>query len=264
MSSTSLFASTLFTSTWDTYLERSFAPYSEHPEAVLCQGVKGLYPGVRIENASYPLTIEALQGAFGLASMFHDPIHTIWAPPGQRLDPALLHAFGASAQQVRFSETPPNGASESWIWVTDLFLPETSLGVESVEAERHQWRLHQLDKTLRWSRPAHSHFPVAALLETNLGIIRGANTEASVWTLGLCAERHAIHAAMALGTTPWNTIMIHAPKSQVCSPCGVCRQTMHEAGIKQVYMVHGNLSTTHYPLASLLPFQFESELGSIN
>lgn len=257
MSSKSLFAST-----WDTYLARSHAPYSGVPEAVLCQGVRGLYPGVRIENASYPLTIEALQGAFGLATMFHDPIHTIWAPPGQRLEPALLNAFGASSQQVRMSESPPTGTRDTWMWVPELFLPETSLDVESIDAERHQWRLEQLDKTLRWSRPSHSHFPVAALLETNLGVIRGANTETSIWPLGLCAERHALHAAKALGATPGSTIMIHAPKSRVCSPCGACRQTMHEMGIQEVYLVHGDLSTTHYPMTSLLPFQFDSDLGS--
>lgn len=260
MMSTSVDSANLSASTWEMYTSRSYAPYSGRSEVVICQGVHGLYPGVRIENASYPCTIEALQGAFGLATMFHDPIHTIWAPPGQSIDSALLSAFGASTQQVRVSETPPTGSSSSWMWVPNLFLSETSLETDSVSAERQQWRLQQLDKTLRWSRPSHSHFPVAALLETDLGIIRGANTETSIWPLGLCAERNAIHAAKALGAKPGGTIMIHAPNSQVCSPCGTCRQTMFEIGISEVYMVHGDLSTTHYPMASLLPFQFQSNL----
>lgn len=77
----------------------------------------------------------------------------------------------------------------------------------------------------------YSHFPVgAALLAPDGSIHAGCNMENASFGLTQCAERAALGAAVAAGVEPQtgSLMLIYTPGNRVLSPCGACRQVMHE------------------------------------
>lgn len=81
----------------------------------------------------------------------------------------------------------------------------------------------------------YSRFQVgAALLLENGETVTGSNQENAVYPCGLCAERTAAFAASArYPNVPFMMLAITAinpdvPLSRPVSPCGSCRQALHE------------------------------------
>jgi cytidine deaminase len=77
----------------------------------------------------------------------------------------------------------------------------------------------------------YSKFLVGAAALTRDGrVIEGVNVENAAYPLGICAERAALSRAVAEGVRPGEieTIAITA------SPCGGCRQWLHEFGLDRV------------------------------
>lgn len=77
----------------------------------------------------------------------------------------------------------------------------------------------------------------------------GVNVENAAYPLGLCAEKNAIAAAVSAGCRPGELGAIGIS----ASPCGGCRQWLHEFGISEVSFraEDGTLRTTS--AAALLP-----------
>lgn len=77
----------------------------------------------------------------------------------------------------------------------------------------------------------YSHFPVGAAVRDAAGhIYVGCNVENASFGLTQCAERSALAAAIADGARPasLHCLVIYTPGTEACSPCGACRQVMHE------------------------------------
>ena len=77
----------------------------------------------------------------------------------------------------------------------------------------------------------YSKFKVGAAVIGEEGeIFTGCNVENASYGLTQCAERNAIGAAIAGGLRAGTllTLLVYTPGEQVCSPCGACRQVMHE------------------------------------
>jgi cytidine deaminase len=77
----------------------------------------------------------------------------------------------------------------------------------------------------------YSRFPVGAAVLTEDGqIFAGCNVENASFGLAQCAERSALAAAVAEGATRGAIValVIYTPGMQAHSPCGACRQVMHE------------------------------------
>lgn len=77
----------------------------------------------------------------------------------------------------------------------------------------------------------YSKFRVGAAVVGEGGeIYSGCNVENASFGLTQCAERNAINAAIAGGANPQAliTMLIYTPGEQAHSPCGACRQVMHE------------------------------------
>jgi cytidine deaminase len=75
----------------------------------------------------------------------------------------------------------------------------------------------------------YSRFPVGAALLTGDGsIFTGCNVENASYPLGMCAERVAIGSAVAAGHRTVQAIAVSAPKAASVTPCGGCRQVIHE------------------------------------
>ncbi len=77
----------------------------------------------------------------------------------------------------------------------------------------------------------YSCFKVGAALLTEYGaIVVGTNVENASYGLTCCAERAAIFAAVAAGSRRVEAIVVYTPTPHPTTPCGACRQVLHEFG----------------------------------
>ena len=108
----------------------------------------------------------------------------------------------------------------------------------------------------------HSDFPVgAALLTADDQIIRGCNVENVSYGLTNCAERSALFSAIAQGHAPgsFKAMLVYAPNVALISPCGACRQVMHDLMSPHcvVYCVgHEAAAARDWTVEQLLPGAF--------
>ena len=107
----------------------------------------------------------------------------------------------------------------------------------------------------------YSKFNVgAALLFEDGTIYKGVNVENSSYGLALCAERNAISSAVAAGQKGLiEAVAIYSPSTVMCSPCGACRQWLHEfeKGQKiKVVLEAEDYSLFVKEIDELLPFGF--------
>jgi len=99
----------------------------------------------------------------------------------------------------------------------------------------------------------YSEFLVGcALLARDGTVIEGVNVENAAYPLGVCAERNALSTAVTQGYRPgdFEAIAINA------SPCGGCRQWLHEMGFDRVVFRNRGEVVTMTP-GELLPETFE-------
>ncbi|HET8678521.1 MAG TPA: cytidine deaminase [bacterium] len=109
----------------------------------------------------------------------------------------------------------------------------------------------------------YSRFPVgAAVLTTSGAIVAGCNVENASYGLSICAERAAIHRAVAQGHRRLRAVAVAAGQSGAM-PCGACRQVMQEFGVSDVIVVGPRRAPQAFRLADLLPRPFSpSDLRS--
>jgi cytidine deaminase len=96
----------------------------------------------------------------------------------------------------------------------------------------------------------YSNYLVGASLLTKDGrLYDGVNVENAAYPLGVCAEKTAIVKAASEGVRPGDieAIGINA------SPCGGCRQWLHEWKIERVAFRREDGSIAVYTAAGLLP-----------
>ena len=99
----------------------------------------------------------------------------------------------------------------------------------------------------------YSEFLVGcAVLARDGTVIEGVNVENAAYPLGVCAERNALSTAVTEGYRPgdFEAIAINA------SPCGGCRQWLHELAVERVIFRNGGRVVTMTP-GELLPESFE-------
>lgn len=108
----------------------------------------------------------------------------------------------------------------------------------------------------------YSGFPVgAALLADDGAVYTGVNVENASYGLTTCAERTAVTKAFSEGARDFRAIAVVGPEDDVaCTPCGSCRQVLHEAGPDLlVVMPGGDGAPRVTPLRELLPGAFGRE-----
>ena len=96
----------------------------------------------------------------------------------------------------------------------------------------------------------YSRYLVGATVVAKDGrVYDGVNVENAAYPLGVCAERTVISKAATDGLRPGDleAIAINA------SPCGGCRQWIHEWKIERVYFRREDGSIAEYRAADLLP-----------
>ena len=99
----------------------------------------------------------------------------------------------------------------------------------------------------------YSNFHVGcALLARDGRVIEGVNVENAAYPLGVCAERTALARAIAEGHKPGDFVVA----AITASPCGGCRQWLHEMGVERVVFRNGGRVVTMTP-DELLPESFD-------
>ncbi len=106
----------------------------------------------------------------------------------------------------------------------------------------------------------YSKFPVGAALECDDGTVyTGCNIENAAYGPSVCAERVAVFKAVSEGRRRFVRLAVAADTRDFCSPCGVCRQVLHEfAPDLEVIMVNRDGETRTVTLPELLPYSFGS------
>lgn len=105
----------------------------------------------------------------------------------------------------------------------------------------------------------YSNYRVGAALLTKSGrVFTGANVENAVYPLVVCAERVAVFKAVSEGERDFEAIAVVTVNGG--SPCGSCRQVLHEFAPEMLVFV-ADVSGHYYQttVADLLPSAFGSE-----
>ncbi|HKK45997.1 MAG TPA: cytidine deaminase [Balneolaceae bacterium] len=223
-------------------LQNSYTPYSGNPSVAIVESESGYYfPGCRIENISYPLSIDAEQSAlFCCLSEGHKPAKLFVSDPKKEIIRFWEHVLNITIGQLDENLLSDNNFAS-------ITLNE-NLNIDQT-----------LDDLLDAAVVGESNFPVSALLKTDLGYISGVNIECSAWNMGLCAERVAISKALSYGAQKLSKLHIHTRKGEFSSPCGACRQVIIEhMPHRQIHLHHADHSESIHFSEDLLPYSFSS------
>ena len=97
--------------------------------------------------------------------------------------------------------------------------------------------------------PYSEYLVGACVLTTDGRVFDGVNVENAAYPLGVCAEKTAIVAAATAGVRPGDI----AAMGITASPCGGCRQWLHEWRVERVSFRRTDGTIADYTAADLLP-----------
>jgi cytidine deaminase len=101
--------------------------------------------------------------------------------------------------------------------------------------------------------PYSSFYVGCAVLARDGRVVEGVNVENAAYPLGVCAERTALARAVAEGYRPGDFVAA----AITASPCGGCRQWLHEMEVGRVVFRNGGRVVT-MTTDELLPESFDS------
>lgn len=124
--------------------------------------------------------------------------------------------------------------------------------------------IHAAIEAMKFAYTPYSNFKVgAALMATNTKVYTGCNIENAAYGPTNCAERTAFFKAVSEGVTSFAAIAIVGGKdgviTELCPPCGVCRQVMMEfCEADKFYVILARSEEDYwiYTLEELLPLGF--------
>jgi homotetrameric cytidine deaminase len=239
---------------------RAHVPFSDAPTAAVLLLSDGTWvPGVRVESASYSLTLPALLNAYTTvvaAGRAADVDAFVLSRPFRREEAVYVEElphgpFEAQAADVWLrGPTGADGDLPSPADVLDPFLDATVDG----EADG----IEQVRRLAERAYVPSSHFPVSALLELDDGrLLPGVNVEHPDWARILCAERNALGTAQSYGVGPGRRLFLSCPDDPEGTPCGACRQLLTElAPDADLWMDRHDDAPEHAAPSSLLPGSF--------
>ena len=222
----------------------AYTPYSNRPVGAVALLADGTWvPGVRVENASFPLAIPALAAAYSIARCAgrDDLVAVVQNRPFRKSDPLFLsEALGSSWEMAEPAKTP-TPALAAGNPLRGLVLVQTGVNEFPTPGDRLEIYLEAApeaddDVMLRLAESvaqrAHtpeSGFPVGCVVTAEDGsLIPGCNVEHADWTRGLCAERIALATARAYGHHTFRRIHLACSLEPNPASCGACRQVMFE------------------------------------
>lgn len=214
-----------------TLLPRAHVPFSDTPVAAGLLLEDGTWtPGVRVESASYPLTLPALINAYTTVVAARRASEVVafvlsrpFRPEESLYVGELPHGpFEPYADDVWLRAR--KGENEPLPSVTTRLSPEVAPPVntpdDGIEAAR---------RIAEAAYVPSSDYPVGALLELeDNSYLPGVNVEHPDWARILCAERNALGTALSYATASPKRLFLSCPKDPEGTPCGACRQLLAE------------------------------------
>jgi homotetrameric cytidine deaminase len=245
--------------------ERAHVPFSNSPTAAVLLLSDGTWvPGVRVESASYSLTLPALLNAYTTA---------VAAERGADVAAFVLSRPFRREERLYVEELPHGSfearADDAWVrgravedgglpTPTDVLDPvlDDSVKTETIETEEEGLSLvrHIAERAYVPS----SDFPVGAVLELDDGrLLPGVNVEHPDWARILCAERNALGTAQSYDLGSTRRLFLTCAKDPDGTPCGACRQLLAELApdIDLCMDRHGE-APERAPVSALLPGSF--------
>ena len=108
----------------------------------------------------------------------------------------------------------------------------------------------------------YSRFPVGAAIQMSGELFDGANVENASYSLGVCAERSAVLAAVFAGARRLEAVAVCSNASPPSAPCGACRQVLLEfaadAAAVTVTAISPQGERRSWTLAQLIPDGFSA------
>ena len=105
----------------------------------------------------------------------------------------------------------------------------------------------------------YSGYAVGAAIRDADGCVHvGCNVENASYGLSVCAERHAVAAAIAAGARVFSAVAVVTDSSPPASPCGACRQVLAEFGDFPVVLANLAGERRITSVGELLPNAFGS------
>jgi homotetrameric cytidine deaminase len=212
-------------------------------------------PGVRVESASYSLTIPPLLNAWttAVALLRMDICAVVISRPFRPEETLFMDAPQFSNMELLADD----------VYATGDRLPEP------VDPLRPFLDAHERAAPARAIQIAgdvaarafvpESRFPVGCLLEVSgEGTIPGVNVESEDWSRILCAERNALGTAVSYGfASRIDALYLSCPLAPRATPCGACRQLLAElAPAATLWMDQGDGAPLSSTAADLLPGYF--------
>jgi len=105
--------------------------------------------------------------------------------------------------------------------------------------------------------PYSGYLVGAAALTADGRIFTGCNVENASYGLSVCAERHAIAAAVAAGCSELVGMAVVTSSKPPAAPCGACRQVLAEFGDFSVIMANTDGEQVTSTVRDLLPIAFD-------
>lgn len=242
---------------------RAHVPFSHTPTAAVLLLEDGTWiPGVRVESASYSLTLPALLNAYTTAvaaGRAETVVAVVLSRPFRR-------------EETLYVEELPHGtydpcADDAWIRGTmagDGALPTVGPVLDPFLEESVQKGSQGVAAARRVASRAYvpaSGFAVGAVLEGQDGsLVPGVNVEHPDWARILCAERNALGTMQSYALPPPRHLFLSCPEDPEATPCGACRQLLAELAPDTIFwMDRHNDAPERSTVSTLLPGSFRGQ-----
>lgn len=250
--------------------DRSYVPYSGRAEAaLLLLSDGGWIPGVRVENASFSLTMPPLLNAWTSAVALGrtDVVAIILSRPypeaevhyASKLPSAAAAPFASESPSLDdlIQQAPDILASEALPKlrgpVSPFLSAETPLDAAATLA---------LARTIaQRAFVPESNYHVGCIIELEDGrLVPGVNVEHEDWLHIVCAERNALGTCASYQLGSPRAVYLSVPNDDRASPCGACRQWLVElAPSAELWMDRGKQAPAFSTPSDLLPDSFSGE-----
>ena len=241
----------------NTYRANAYTPFSESDESAIIVLENGSWiPGVRVESASFSLTISALLNSYTTARAFGEHALSLVCMSRPFTPAELAYLQGLDLEEpLLISDSI---CSMSTVLPEDLSLSPIQPWLSAAPPQIPATGIQLTRKLTSRAHVPYSDFPVACILETSDGLLLpGVNVEHSDWSQILCAERNALSTAITYGHRSIKNIYLTCTRDHQCTPCGACRQLLAELTPEAVlWMDRGIAHEESATPNSLLPAWF--------
>jgi len=226
-----------------------------------------MVPGVRVESASFSLSLPALLNAYTTAVSVGRSQQVV----GLALSRALRPSDAAYVRSLVGIPLEP-AANDLWLRGGHVGnVPEPTSVVDPrllANAQLSGMDNGSIEEGIDLAREAarrafvpSSDFQVGAVIETPDGdLFPGANVEHSDWGRILCAERNAAGTARTYGQPAARRIFVTCIDDAQGTPCGACRQVLAElTPDAALWMDRHEKPAEHATPESLLPRFFQGQ-----